>query len=263
MIEERHLTILGRYLYESIPTITQFVADAAAAAGLGPDEVFHCQMAADEACTNIFEHAYEEQANDNIEITCQVETGRCTIIILDHGQPFDPESVPVPTISTNIEDIEPGGIGLHLMRKLMDDIRFEFGEDGNRLTMVKSHQKDNATPENIITQRQLDKGVWVVAISGRLDSTHAADIETTLRELLDRGQHWLVVDLAEVSYISSRGLKALVTSWRRATDSGGTVVLCSIQPRVLTIFETVGFTEVFKTYPALDDAVAALTSAKK
>jgi anti-anti-sigma factor len=60
-----------------------------------------------------------------------------------------------------------------------------------------------------------------------------------------------------VSYISSRGLKTLVSSWRRAGDAGGNLVLFGMVSRVSSVFDTVGFTSLFDIYETLDDAQIA------
>jgi anti-anti-sigma factor len=261
MQEIRQLTVLGRYGYTSIPTITHFAADAARSAALDEDEVFHCQMAVDEACTNIIEHAYGEDATGNIEITCFVEPGICTIQIVDHGRPFNPDSVPVPRIGASLDEIKPGGIGLHLMRRLMDEVRFEFTEHGNRLTMKKIGTSQVSSPHfQNIPVSQAKPGIWIVEPQGRLDATTAPDLEHALETLVQQDAPWILVDLARGSYISSRGLKVLVSSWRKASDNSGKLALCAIIPRVLAIFETVGFTQIFDVYPNRDDALTALSA---
>src|SRR5574340_174268 len=136
MAEIRRLTVQGRY--EFIPTITAFIEEAAQAAGLSEDEAFHCRMAVDEACTNIIEHAYGGEDRGLIEVTCNIESGVCSIQIVDHGKPFDPDNIPTPGIGNHLDEIRPGGIGLHLMRQMMDNIRFEFAEAHNTLTMIKN-----------------------------------------------------------------------------------------------------------------------------
>lgn len=263
MHEIRRLTVLGRYGYDSIPTITQFVAEAARAASLDENEVFHCQMAVDEACTNVIEHAYGGQGAGNIEITCLVEPGACVIQIVDHGKPFDPNSVPAPKLGAKLDDIKPGGIGLHLMRRLMDEVHFEFTDQGNVLTMKKS-SSSQAVPSQAqgVLVREAQQDVWIVLPHDRLDAASAPELEKSLVELLHQGCSWIVVDMAQVSYISSRGLKALVSAWRRASDDGGKLVLCAIIPRVLSIFETVGFTQIFDIYPSQDAALSAITTEK-
>jgi anti-anti-sigma factor len=86
-----------------------------------------------------------------------------------------------------------------------------------------------------------------------------APLEETLSSLTTTPSPWLIVDLRLVTYISSRGLKALVSAWRRARDTSGDVVLCSINPQVMGIFETVGFNQIFDIYPDQENAVKAVS----
>lgn len=259
--EIRQLTVLGRYGYGCIPVITQFVAEAARAALLDEDSVFHCQMAVDEACTNVIEHAYGENNPGNIEVTCVVEPGRCTIRLVDQGIPFDPTSVPSPQPTADLDTIRPGGIGLHLMRQLMDEVRFEFTGEGNTLTMVKTSPKPipSDAPAGIPI-REDKRGIWVIEPQGQVDSLTAAKLDETIAEVVKHNHHWIVVDLAEVSYISSRGLKALVTGWKMTQGQNGLLVLCSVPPRIQSIIDTIGFDQIFEIYATLDGALQAVVA---
>ncbi len=138
MEHTQQLTVPGRFEY--LAQIADFITQAARAAGLNDDDVFHVEMAVDEACSNIMEHAYRHQAGD-IELTCSMsEPGRLDIIIHDHGDSFNPESVPWPVVNdpTDLDNLTEGGLGLYFMRKLMDEVWFEFKpEHGNTLYMSK------------------------------------------------------------------------------------------------------------------------------
>lgn len=143
MGESEQLIVPGRF--ECLTDIAAFVTQAARKAGLNDDEVFHVEMAVDEACSNIIEHAYASQTGDiNLACTCPA-TGQFEVVIHDSGQPFDPAEVPEPQVGTpaDLDDINAGGLGLYFMRKLMDEVRFEFvpGE-GNVLTMTKRAKTD-------------------------------------------------------------------------------------------------------------------------
>lgn len=256
MDEKRRLVVPARY--QSIPMVTGFVGEAATAAGLDEKGRFHCQMAADEACTNVIEHAYGGEGHGQIEITCSIEPGVCQIEIVDHGVPFDPASIPAPTAPPSLDDLEPGGIGLHLMRQMMSEVRFEFTEHGNRLIMVKRQTPAMLPARDLGMHVSYPRdGVAVVSPEGRLDSSAAPALGETLRELQEHGISRLVIDMSHVTYISSRGLKVLVVAWRAARARGGDVLLCGLQPFVYDIIDTVGFTQIFATFPSCDQALVA------
>jgi anti-sigma B factor antagonist len=105
--------------------------------------------------------------------------------------------------------------------------------------------------------RVLDTKAVVISPSGRLDSNNSPLLEKTLVSQLERGIIWLFVDMSDAEYIASSGLKVLVSAWRRARDNQGDVVLSGLQPRIVEIFEMVGFDMLFQIFPDLDSALTA------
>lgn len=103
--------------------------------------------------------------------------------------------------------------------------------------------------------RQIGGEIWVVSSQGRLDQSLNPKLEQSLGELLDNGHQRFIIDLSEVTYINSGGLRCLVTAWRRAREQGGDVILCGLNSRLVEIFSLVGFDRVFQIYPSFDDAL--------
>jgi anti-sigma regulatory factor (Ser/Thr protein kinase) len=95
-------------------------------------ETYAVELSIDEACTNIIEHAYEGIDGGDIECTCDSDDKALTIILRDHGRSFDPSSVAMPDLDANLDSRQVGGLGVFMMKKFMDEIRFEpLGESGN------------------------------------------------------------------------------------------------------------------------------------
>jgi serine/threonine-protein kinase RsbW len=127
--------------FDSLTKIVDFVTGAARQAGLGARAVQAVQLAADEAASNIIEHAYGGEGRGQIECTCCVESDRLTMTLADQGAPFDPCCVPEPDLGADLESRVEGGLGVYIMRRLMDEIHHEFRpESGNVLTMVKRRE---------------------------------------------------------------------------------------------------------------------------
>lgn len=119
-------------------TIREFAAQAARDAGMDDSDTYAVELSVDEACTNIIEHAYAETGDGDIEITCNSLEKALTIIIRDHGKPFDPSKVAAPNIDADLQSRSVGGLGVFLIKKLMDEVLFEpLGTSGNVLTLVK------------------------------------------------------------------------------------------------------------------------------
>jgi serine/threonine-protein kinase RsbW len=127
--------------FDQLNAIRDFVTQAANDASLDESGVCAVEMAVDEACSNIIEHAYKGIQDGDIECTCDSNEAALTVILRDHGQAFDISSVPVPDIASALEDRKIGGLGVFLIRKLMDTVRYErLGEAGNVLTMIRERK---------------------------------------------------------------------------------------------------------------------------
>jgi len=124
--------------YESLSEIRDFVVEIAKIAGFQDFDLYAVELAVDEACSNIIEHAYGEENVGDIELTCNLIDRGLEIILRDHGKPFNPAIVPEPNFGLEIDELKPGGAGLFLMRKMMDEVTFDFSKgSGNVLTMIK------------------------------------------------------------------------------------------------------------------------------
>jgi serine/threonine-protein kinase RsbW len=131
----RELTVVGTMA--DLPRIGEFIEEVCDQAEVDPTARFAVLTAIDEACSNIFEHAYRGRAG---ELSLAMETrGQDLVITLhDRGGAFNPEGVPAPDLGLTLDQRPIGGLGLHLMRKLMDKIFFIFSsEHGNTLVMEK------------------------------------------------------------------------------------------------------------------------------
>ena len=125
--------------FEFLDEIREFVGEIARKNGFTDKEVYNIQLATDEAASNIIEHAYEGVSDGLMEISCGVQKNAITIILVDHGEPFDPSNVPAPDLKADLSDRKIGGLGLFLMRKLMDEVHYvvEPEKNSNTLTMTK------------------------------------------------------------------------------------------------------------------------------
>jgi serine/threonine-protein kinase RsbW len=124
--------------FEFLDEIREFVGDIARAGGFSDKDVYNIQLAADEAASNIIEHAYLGVSNGILELSCEVRGEIITIIMVDHGESFDPSAIPLPDLKADLADRKIGGLGIFLMRKLMDEVHYETRSNrSNVLTMTK------------------------------------------------------------------------------------------------------------------------------
>lgn len=99
--------------------------------------------------------------------------------------------------------------------------------------------------------------VTVVAPKGDLDMAVADELRRTLTALIDGKQTRLVIDLAQLLYIDSSGLGALVAAMKHARGAGGDIRLCALQPDVHAIFEMTRLAKIMDIHPSRPEALAA------
>ncbi len=123
--------------FEYLDEIRDFVAEVAQQGGFSEKEVYSLQLAADEAASNIIEHAYEGVTDGSIEIDCDMQGNSIVIIMRDDGASFDPSKVKQPNVKADLSERQIGGLGIYLMRKIMDEVHYESTGKTNTLTMIK------------------------------------------------------------------------------------------------------------------------------
>lgn len=122
---------------ENLSEIRRFIVQAALAAGVEPGLAAKVQLAVDEAATNIIVHGYHGRAGF-VEIRVQRAQDALIICLRDQADPFDPSSVPPPNLSLPLEQRRLGGLGVYLIRQVMDEIiHHDLPEGGNELILVK------------------------------------------------------------------------------------------------------------------------------
>jgi serine/threonine-protein kinase RsbW len=130
----RELTIPGNI--SDLPDILAFIETACEQSGVRSALWFDLQLAVEEACANVFEHAYGGRGGE-LAITFEARGRDAVITLRDHGRPFAPAGVGAPDMSLPLAKRRIGGLGMHLMYQLMDEVWFDFAEGTNTLVMVK------------------------------------------------------------------------------------------------------------------------------
>jgi len=124
--------------FEYLDEIREFVGAIARDGGFSDKDVYNIQLATDEAASNIIEHAYEKISDGVLELSCGMRDDLMTIVLIDHGESFDPSEIPLPDLKADLSNRKIGGLGIFLMRKLMDDVHYEVKpNNSNVLTPIK------------------------------------------------------------------------------------------------------------------------------
>ena len=129
-------TFPGRY--KSLAKIDDFISQIIADQGFSSDQVYDIRLALDEACTNIIEHGYGGEGKGDIRCSVENTEEGIKIILKDWGKKFDPAQIPKPDLNVDLEDLQIRGLGLYLMKNLMDKIGYCIDDgDGNTFVMTK------------------------------------------------------------------------------------------------------------------------------
>jgi len=117
-----------------LPALLDFVDTACAAAG--PDAGFAVRLAVEEVFTNVLAHGYGGEGP--VDVTIDADTTRIRVLVEDEAPPFHPGDAPPPDLASDALEREPGGLGWHLVRQLMDEVRHAPRDGrGNTCTLVK------------------------------------------------------------------------------------------------------------------------------
>ena len=121
-LKEKVLVVQSRT--NNLSAIRDFVYAAALDVGFSTDVIDNIILAVDEACTNIIKHAYKSYPEGEITIKLKYRDKKFTVVIMDHGVPFNPESIPDPDLQKYYRQHRVGGLGMYLMKSLMDEVKY-------------------------------------------------------------------------------------------------------------------------------------------
>lgn len=132
---------------ENLALIREFVAAIGEQAGFSENETARLALAVDEACTNVIEHAYNNEATHEVTVRVTVDEDEIVFEVIDRGKGFDPTQAPLLPVEELIRQRKGGGLGLRLIRSIMDDVQYRIvpGEK-NELKMVKKRRPGGAAP---------------------------------------------------------------------------------------------------------------------
>ena len=136
--KERHLILHNDI--QQIPQLAGFVETVGHMANLSSSLTMSLNLALEEAVTNVILYAYPEGSDGLVDVEAIVHKDHLVFIISDSGKAFDPTAAPEADITLDVEDRPIGGLGIFLVRNIMDNVHYERVDGKNILTMSKNLQ---------------------------------------------------------------------------------------------------------------------------
>lgn len=242
----------------------QYVAQWEAAKPLIPT----LNMALDDLLNNVVQYAFPNDPTEHhIEVEGEVRDAWVIFTITDDGIPFNPLTVAPPDLSLLLHEREIGGLGIHLVRSMFDEVSYHRNVGHNVLTVKKklasapspsmkppeksrigtfdverlplpSHKDPRNIDKSVESRRS--GAVMIVTPQARFDTNSAPEVEQILMDHIRQGEQQIVLDLSRISYISSIGLRVILKAVMAMTRTDGKVVLCGGNDHVRTVLQLSG-----------------------
>ena len=120
-----------------INKLNDFIQDMADEFSLTPDVVFNLNLVLEEAVVNIINYAYPKEDHESIYLSAKLMDGSVILVLTDTGKEFDPTMVPEADITLSADERQIGGLGIFLIRQIMNEVRYERIDGKNVLTLEK------------------------------------------------------------------------------------------------------------------------------
>ena len=130
---------------ETIPQLNEFIDSVAEEVGLEMSLTISLNLALEEAVVNVMEYAYPEGQKGNVEIEVTADQQWMTFVITDTGIAFDPTTKEDADTTLSAEERPIGGLGIFMVRQLMDVIEYKRKDNKNVLTLRKKLGEENAS----------------------------------------------------------------------------------------------------------------------
>lgn len=122
--------------------LTRFIEESGEKLCLPQKCMFEINLALEEVFSNIVNYAFTDNKAHTVKVVINAHKSKLSLSVEDDGRPFNPLTAAPPLLATDLEDCSVGGIGIHLIRRLMDDVRYTRRSDRNELTLIRKKRPD-------------------------------------------------------------------------------------------------------------------------
>jgi anti-anti-sigma factor len=222
------------------------------------------QVALDEFVYNpiVYGFAQMDEGQGEGEVRVELDGDRVRVTITDNGPPFDPLAYADPDTALSVEDRQIGGLGIHLVRQMMDEVTYQRRGGENVVVLVKRLREGSTGGQRGGNQMDVstrtEGEVTVIAFAGNLDSNTSPVAQQAIDAFLAGGGKKLVVDFSALDYISSAGLRVLLGAAKKLQGAGSGLRLFGLNETVREVFEISGFSKILVVKGSEKEAVEGL-----
>jgi anti-anti-sigma factor len=218
-------------------------------------------VALDELLSNTIAYGFAGQGGGAVSIEVELRSDRLCVTLTDNGKPFNPLEMSAPDTALPVEERQIGGLGIHLARRMMDDVAYHRRADRNVVSLAKllaggsTAGRGGGRSMDITTRTQ--NGVTLVIFAGSLDSNTSAKAQQALDGMLAAGARKMVVDCTALDYISSAGLRVLLGTTKRLSGAGAgcALRLFGLNETVREVFDISGFSTILGVFATEAEAL--------
>jgi anti-anti-sigma factor len=213
----------------------------------------------DELLKNVIAHGFAGREGGEVTVEAALLADRVCVTLTDDGRPFDPFGLAAPDTSLSLEQRRIGGLGIHLVRRMMDEVSYHRRADrnvvvlGKRLAGGMTAGQSGGRSMDITMRTQND--TILVAVAGNLDSNTSSHAQQVLDGVLASGGRKVVLDCTALDYISSAGLRVLLGTAKRLSGAGGALRLFGLNETVREVFDISGFSAILAVFVTEADAL--------
>jgi anti-anti-sigma factor len=230
--------------------VMQMIDEFCAGVAVNASDVSALHLALEEIVTNVITHGYRNDAARSFTVRLEaIAADRIRAVVTDDAPAYNPLARAEVETHLPLESRPVGGLGVHLVKKLMDVCTYER-RDGQNVFFIErklSRTAGAATSMSIATSRLASSAT--LALSGRLDGLSSPELEQQVMALTASGVHALTFDLSGLDYVSSAGLRVFIIAAKKLKASGGTAQFTSLTPAVRDVFHISGLLTAFGVAP--------------
>lgn len=213
----------------------------------------------DELLANILTHGMSGRVDCRATLEVQVDADRLVVTLTDDGAPFDPFGRAAPDTTLSVEDRPIGGLGIHLVQQLVDDVMYQRERDLNVVVLSKrlggdAHEHNSGGGLMEITTRTQGE-FTIVAIAGNLDSMTSPQAQQALDAVIAGGAQKVGVDFTKLDYVSSAGLRVMLSTAKQLMAKGGVLKTFGLNQTVKEVFDISGFSTILSVYASEAEAL--------